>query len=218
LTPQAGLFLSSLAFVGTHFLMSHPLRGPMVRAMGEKAFQGVYSLVSLILFGLMIYFYRVIGREPLLWDAGQAGWIAGTILMWLGSILFVGSFVKNPALPGAKGPRGGPHGVFTITRHPMMWGFALWAITHILVVAQPKAIFFYGSIAILALVGSYFQDRKKAGLMGDTWHEWTAQTAFIPFTRGFAYPGTFALVGGTVLYLVATWLHPIPVGVWRWIG
>ena len=48
--------------------MSHPLRAPMVRAMGEKAFQGVYSLISLILFGLMIYFYRVIGREPPLWD------------------------------------------------------------------------------------------------------------------------------------------------------
>ena len=72
--------------------------------MGERAFQGVYSLVALILFGAMIYFYRVIGREPPLWDAGEAGWIAGTILMWLGSILFVGSFVGNPALPGARGP------------------------------------------------------------------------------------------------------------------
>ena len=77
---------------------------------------------------------------------------------------------------------------------------------------------FYGAILLLALIGSALQDRKKAGLMGETWHEWTAQTAFVPFTRGVAYPGTFALVGGTILYLAATWLHPIPVGVWRWIG
>ena len=218
MTPQAGLFLSALAFVGTHLLMSHPLRGPMVRALGEKTFQAVYSLISLILFGLMIYFYRVIGREPPLWDAGQAGWIAGTILMWFGSILFVGSFLKNPALPGAKGPRGGPHGVFTITRHPMMWGFALWAAVHLTIFAMPKAMVFDGAILVLALFGAAGQDRKKAGQMGDAWHEWTAQTAFIPFSRGVGNPGAVALIGGTLLFLIATWAHPIPAGIWRWIG
>ena len=41
--------------------------------------------------------------------------------------------------------------------------------------------------------------------MGERWHEWTAQTAFIPFTRGVAIPGTVALVGGTLLFLIATW-------------
>jgi uncharacterized membrane protein len=139
------------------------------------------------------------------------------VLLWLGSILFVGSFVGNPALPGAPGPRGGPKGVFAITRHPMMWGFALWAISHIFVIATPQAVMFYGSILVLALVGSALQDRKKAGLMGETWHEWTAQTAFLPIGRGHAHPGWFAYIGGTILNLGATWLHPIPVGVWRWL-
>ena len=218
MTPQAGLFLSSIAFVGTHFLMSHPLRGPMARAMGEKAFQGIYSLVSLILFGLMIYFYHVIGREPPLWDAGEAGWIAGTILMWFGSILFVGSFVRNPALPGAAGPRGSPHGVFTITRHPMMWGFALWAAVHLTVLAAPKAMVFDGAILVLALFGAAGQDRKKAAHMGEAWQEWTAQTAFIPFSRGVGNPGAVALIGGTLLFLIATWAHPVPAGIWRWVA
>jgi uncharacterized membrane protein len=138
--------------------------------------------------------------------------------MWLGSILFVGSFVGNPALPGAAGPKGGPKRVFAITRHPMMWGFALWAIVHLMVVATPKALVLDGAILLLAGVGAALQDRKKAGLLGGAWHEWTAQTAFWPFARGLANPGAFALVGGTLLFLIATWLHPMPVGIWRWIG
>ena len=167
----------------------------------------------------MIWCYRAIGRQPLLWEPTEAAWITGTILMLLGSILFVGSFAGNPALPGARGPKGdAPKGVFAITRHPMMWGFALWALTHILVVATFKAVIFDGALIVLALVGSALQDRKKAGLMGARWHEWTAQTAFVPFSRGLAHPGMFALVAGTLLFLAATWLHPLPVGLWRWIG
>jgi uncharacterized membrane protein len=218
LTPQLGLFLSAIAFVGTHFLMSHPLRAPMVRRLGELPFRATYSVVSLITFGAMIYFYRIIGREPALWDAGEAGWIAGTILMWIGSILFAGSFIGNPSLPGARGPRGGPRGVFLLTRHPMMWGFALWGIVHLMILGMPKALVFDGAIIFLALVGAVAQDRKKAVAMGEAWHEWTAQTAFVPFTRGIAYPGAVALIGGTLLFLIATWAHPIPAGVWRWIG
>src|SRR5436309_3461373 len=108
MTPQMGLLFSSIAFVGTHFLLSHPLRRPLVRAVGAGPFSGIYSLVALITFGLMMYFYRIIGREPPLWDAGEAGWIVASLLMWLGSILFVGSFIRSPALVGAPGPTGGP--------------------------------------------------------------------------------------------------------------
>ena len=218
MTPQLGLFLSAIAFVGLHFLMSHPLRAPLVRAMGERPFRGVYSLISILTFGSMIYFYHRIGREAdRLWDAGDAGWIAGTILMWFAAILLVGSFIRNPALPGAPGPRGGPTGVFRITRHPMMWSFAIWAAVHMMLLGMPKTLFFDGPIIILALFGAAGQDAKKKRLMGDAWHEWTAQTAFIPFTRGIGNPGAVALIGGTVLFFLATWLHPIPAGFWRWL-
>jgi uncharacterized membrane protein len=217
LTLQMGLFLSAIAFVGLHFLMSHPLRGPLVRAVGERRFQGIYSLVSLLTFGAMIYFYHGIGREPPLWDAGDAGWIAGTLLMWFAAILFVGSFIRNPALVGARGPAGGPTGVFRITRHPMMWGFAIWAGVHMMILGMPKTFVFDGAIIILALFGAAAQDVKKRRQMGDAWHEWTAQTAFVPFTRGVGNPGAVALIGGTILFFLATWVHPVPAGFWRWL-
>lgn len=213
-----GLLLSAILFVGLHFLLSHPLRRPLVRALGEGPFRGIYSLLALVTFAAMIYFYRKCGREPPLWDAAQTGWIAGTLLMWLAAILFVGSFIGNPALVAARGPRAGPRGVLAITRHPMMWSFAIWAAVHLALLAMPKAIVFDGAIILLALAGAAAQDRKKSSMMGEAWHEWTTQTAFVPFTRGLAYPGTIAFVGGTLLFLIATWAHPVPAGIWRWIA
>jgi len=218
-TPQAGLFLSTIAFVGLHFLLSHPLRAPFVRKLGERGFQGLYSVQALLTFGLMIYFYRALGREEPIWVADEWVWGVAAMVMWLGSILFVGSFLGNPALPGARLERGArPGGVFAITRHPMMWGFAAWAAVHLAVLGTAKAIVFDGAILFLAIVGSVGQDSKKAKLMGERFHEWAAQTTFVPFARGFAWPGSVAVFGGTLLFLVATWFHPMPVGVWRWIG
>ena len=54
MTLQMGLTFSALLFVGLHFLMSHALRAPLVRAVGEGPFRGIYSLVALITFGGMI--------------------------------------------------------------------------------------------------------------------------------------------------------------------
>ena len=178
----------------------------------------MYSVQALLTFGLMIYFYDAIGREPQLWSLAEWAWIVAALVMWIGSILFVGSFLGNPALPGARLERAkAPTGVFAITRHPMMWGFAIWAAVHLAVIGTAKAMVFDGAILFLAIAGSVGQDAKKAKLMGERFHDWAAQTAFVPFGRGLAWPGTTAFVGGTLLFLLATWLHPMPVSIWSWI-
>lgn len=100
----------------------------------------------------------------------------------------------------------------------MMWSFALWAIVHLIVVATPKAVVLDGAILLLALGGAAGQGVKKKQLMGEDWHDWTVQTAFVTFTRGIANPGAVAFIGGTILFFVATWLHPVPAGIWRWVG
>lgn len=55
-------------------------------------------------------------------------------------------------------------------------------------------------------------------MFGEDWHDWTAQTAFVPFARGVGNPGLLALLAGTILFFIATWAHPVPAGFWRWIG
>jgi uncharacterized membrane protein len=211
------LVLASTAFVGTHFLLSHPLRDPLVQRMGEGRFRGLYSLVALLTFGVMIWSYRGLGDQMPLWTAGEAVWIVATVIMWFASILLLGSFIGNPALPGAPAATA-PRGVLAITRHPMMWSFALWAVVHAVLLATPKALVLDAAILVLALGGAAAQDRKKGRLAGQTWHAWTAQTAFLPFARGLRSPGAVATIGGTLLFFLLTWLHPVPAGPWLWIG
>ncbi|MDP1907566.1 MAG: NnrU family protein [Hyphomicrobium sp.] len=223
MTGLAGLALASLAFVGTHFLMSHPLRAPMVKALGERGFGLVYIIVSFAtLYGMTRYYGPASVEAPApYWDPGQAGWIAATILMWLGGILFVGSLMRNPAFPTGGKPVtriGAARGVFAITRHPMMWGFAIWALVHAIVHPTLASLIVSAAIAILALGGAAGQDHKKARLLGDPWRDWVRRTSFVPFGCGFASPGAFALIGGTLLWLAATWGHEAlgyrPAGIW----
>ncbi len=219
------LALALIAFVGTHFLMSHPWRAFMMVRLGAGGFTGVYSLVSLTTLGWVAYAFREAPLGMPLWGPGDGLNIASTIIMFLASILLAGSFVGNPALPqpGADKLAALPaRGVFAITRHPMMWSFALWSLAHVLVSPRPAVLLLSGAIALLALGGSAGQDAKKAKLMGESWQGWVSRTAFVPFARGFAWPGRVALIGGTLLWLAATWAHPFAgaptAGLWLWVG
>lgn len=221
------LTLASTVFVGTHFLMSHPLRKPLVSAMSEKGFLGFYSLVSLLLLAWMVKAYGPASAEAPqpLWDAGRWGFIVATVLMWLGSVLYMGSFRRNPAFPNPGKPIeyiGEPSGVYAITRHPMMWGFTLWAMIHAIVNPTMASLILSAGIATLALVGAALQDRKKAALLGDVWRDWTAKTSFVPYSKGLKSVDAFALTTGTILWLVATWAHGAlgyrPAGIWAFIG
>lgn len=217
------------AFVGTHFLLSHPLRAPLVRAIGEKGFLGLYSLAAAITLGWLAFAYRAAPAGAPLWPVGDVLWAIATVLMLLAAILFMGSLVRNPALPeAAKGKVPEAHGVFAITRHPMMWSFAIWAVVHILVFPDPSNVVLALAIIVLALVGAHLQDRKKEALQPDFWREWERRTSYWPFAAVAAGRarigkiGMHALAGGVVVWLAATWAHlPLagwPAGIWRWIA
>ena len=223
MTPLFALTLAGITFVGTHFAMSHPLRAAMVARLGEGGFAILYSLVSLVAFASMAFaFSRAHADADYRWNVGDAGWVVGSLLMWAGSILFVGSLRRNPAFPtaGRTVERIGPAtGVFAITRHPMMWGFAAWSMTHALVAPTSANLILSSAIAILALGGAAGQDIKKSRLIGEAWRDWQARTSFVPFGRGLASPGAFALIGGTLLFLLATYAHgAIGAGPWRWLA
>ena len=218
MSADVGLALATLAFVGTHLLMSHPLRASLVARLGERGFTGVYSLVSLATFAAMVLCYRAGDSDAPLWVAPLELWPFASALMLVASILLVGSLIRNPAFPhpGAR-PKAipPPRGVFAITRHPMNMSFILWALIHIALSGSGRNLIVAGGILLLAVAGSVGQDRKKAKLIGAAWEDWLERTSFLPFGALIAgkarwrdaVPHPVAIVGGLALWAVATSLH-----------
>ena len=229
---MAGVFwvaAGAIAFVGTHFLLSHPFRRPLVNMLGEGAFLGVYSVVAVAAFAGMGWAFWTVPATPPLWPVGDALWAVISVVMLLASVLLMGSLIGNPAMPTGGAPGASPEtarGVFAITRHPMMWAFALWGLCHVAVYPVAKNVVVALAIAFLALIGSALQDRKKERLQPDFWRSWEAKTSYLPFaavvTRRASLGGfrPHDLAGGLAIWL-ATWVH-IPLsgwaaGIWRWI-
>lgn len=221
---------AAVAFVGSHFVLSHPLRRRLVSAIGETGFLGVYSLVAFATLGWLIAAYLKAPLTAPLWQAGNGLWAVATVVMLIASILLMGSLIRNPALPTGGRPGTCPEvarGVYAVTRHPMMWSLALWGLCHIAVFPVARNIIVATAIVLLALVGAALQDRKKEQLQPELWPEWESKTSYLPFAAiaaGRARLGGFgshALLGGIVVWLVATWAHrPLAgwaAGIWRWL-
>ena len=221
--------IAAAAFVGTHFLLSHPLRAPLVKTLGAGGFMGVYALVAFATLGWLALAYRAAPATAPLWNVGEGIWGPVTLVMLVASILLMGSLLGNPALPGppqAAAPVAA-RGVFSVTRHPMMWAFALWGLCHIAVYPIAANIVVASAIIVLALVGAALQDRKKEALQPAVWRDWESKTSYWPFAAiasGRAKFGGFRphdIAGGVVIWLAATWAHiplaGIAAGIWRWI-
>jgi len=225
------LTLATVTFVGSHLLLSHPLRAPLVARLRDGGFLGLYSLVAALAITWLAFAYRAAPAGAPLWMVTNGLWVLVSLVMLAASILFVGSLIGNPALPN-PGPGGSApsaaRGMFAITRHPMNWSFALWAACHIAVFPTGPNLILCGAIIFLALVGSALQDRKKESLQPDRWRDWEAKTSFWPFAAiisrrarlagfGWIVPG-----GGVLFWLAATWAHipaaRVSAGPWRWIG
>ena len=218
------LVLACVAFVGTHFLMSHPMRKAMVHIFRPTGFTLVYSVVSLLTFGWMAFAFVHAPKDAAFWPALDIVWIAASVLTLLASILFVGSLVRNPSFPMASEKLAAqkPFGVFRMTRHPMMWSFALWGIAHIIVAPRPDNFIFSGAIIFMALVGAKAQEIKKAKLVGVEWDAWLRQTRFGLSVAPIGAIGFTPWLFGIALWIGASWAHQyfggFAAGVFRWVG
>ena len=179
------LFAAALFFDGIHFLISGTaLRGKIVGLVGERPFQGLFSLMSLI--GI-VWLSRAYGQAEYveLWGKLQALRPFALIVMLVAFFFVVLAFTSpNPTAVGGgallteKEPA---KGIQRITRHPFLWGVALWSFTHLVLNGDLASVIFFGSFLILAVRGPFSIDRKRKKAFGDAWNRFAGVTSNVPF-------------------------------------
>jgi uncharacterized membrane protein len=179
------LALAALAFVGGHFVLSsHAIRGRLMARLGELGFRALYSVVAL---GAFFWLVKAYGAAPVVevWAEPAGGRFVVAFLMLLATILVVlGMVSPNPTLAGAEGMAAGAdptRSIMAITRHPMLWGFALWAVAHLVVNGDAAAIMLFGALGVLAFGGMAHIDARKRATGSADWVAFEAATSAVPF-------------------------------------
>jgi len=211
-SPAILIGIVGAAFVASHLLLSHPpVRGPLVRRMGEWPFRALNSVVSLATFvPLIVLFVDHRGRGPMLFLIPWAGITHVTEAMVItGFALVAGSFAVPPpsSLAAPKGPAE-VRGMTAITRHPVSMGVSLWAFGHMLVNPWAVDVLFYATFIGVSLLGSWHQDFRKADER-EGYREILMETTFFPWPspKRLVKVGVMPAVGVIVGVVVAVVLR-----------
>ena len=128
------LIVAALYFLALHLMVAGTrLRDAIVDAVGERPYLGLFSLASLAGIVWLAISYTMTSRDgpAVLWDFGPGVSHMGIPIVGLAFLLGVtGLLMPNPTSLGQEGAatrEGTVRGVLRITRHPFLWGVALWA-------------------------------------------------------------------------------------------
>ena len=217
------LVIAALVWLGVHVgIAGTGLRDRLVGGIGETAFRALFSVVSI---GAIVFLVWTWCAAPttLLWYA--PGWLFRVLaaVMLVAFVLFVAAVSRRS--PTMVGPPGAavqpPRGIQRVTRHPMLWSFALWAGVHIIGNGDTAAIVFFGTFLVTALAGMPSIDAKLARRDPPKWQTLSAATSIVPFAaivqgRNRFVPGEIGWLTpaiGAVAWVVGLWLHPWLFGV-----
>jgi uncharacterized membrane protein len=185
---MAMLVAAAVFFLALHLLVSGTrLRDAIVGVTGERAFLGLFSLASVggIVWLVMSYNAAVALGSDVLWDLGPGVKHAGMLVVGFAFLLGVsGLLMPNPTAVGmeARASEGGMvQGVLRITRHPFLWGVALWSAFHLAANGDLASVVFFGTFLFLSVSGTFSIDAKRARKMGDAWRGFAERTSNVPF-------------------------------------
>lgn len=216
------LVSASAYFLLIHFGVSGTrLRDALVARLGAGPYRGVFSLASLLGIAWMIYAYRHAPAVPL-WGVLLGFRPAAYVLVFIAFLfVIIGLATPSPTVAGmesklAQGPNV-VRGIIRITRHPFLWGVALWALVHLIVNGDLASLILFGSLVVLALGGTLSIDAKRRRNFGEQWTQFANVTSDIPFTaitsgRNRLGPalmeiGIWRPLAAAIIYAGAFYLH-----------
>ena len=187
------LILGLVLFLGIHSvsIVSADGRNSLVQQMGEGPWKGLYSLVSLAGFALIVVGYGAAREAPVVLYTLPNGF------RHLAALLMLPVFVLLLAayLPGR---------IQRAAKHPMLLAVKLWALAHLLANGTLADVLLFGGFLAWAVADRISVKRRAAaGLLRAA-----------PQMEGRAINDAIAVVGGLALYaLTVLLLHAWMLGV-----
>lgn len=178
-------------FFGVHLFSALRSRAPgsdIKEKMGYGPYMGLYSLVSLISFGLIVYGF----------GAARGAGILYTPPTWLAHINLLLTIPALILLIASQVPAGY---IKKATKHPMLLAVKLWALGHLLANGELNSVLLFGSFLAYAIF-----DRITVKRRGDNGPG--------PDVTLSPMMDVVSVIGGLGVWAaIALWLHPILFGV-----
>lgn len=183
----AGLVL----FLGMHSvrIFADDWRTAMLARLGIRKWKGLYALVSLLGFGLIIYGFGLARQAP------QVLWTPPPFTRHLAGLLVLVAFVLMTA---ADVPR---NNIKARLHHPMLLGVKVWALAHLLANGMLHDVVLFGSFLLWAIL-CFRAARQRDRAAGTVYPAGTAGATIATVAIGIAGWALFAF-----------WLHGLLIGV-----
>jgi uncharacterized membrane protein len=185
------LLLGLVLFLGTHSvrIFADDWRSRRIAALGLNGWKGIYSVLSIAGFVLIVYGYAAARQAPVVLYAPPV-WTRhlAALLTIPAFILLVAAYVPGTRIKRAVG-------------HPMVLGVKTWALAHLLANGMLADVLLFGTFLVWAVL-DYIAARRR---------DRAARTVYVvgPVTRDIV-----AVVVGLVAWAAfAMWLHRVLIGV-----
>ncbi|MCX7150426.1 MAG: NnrU family protein [Rhodocyclales bacterium] len=151
------LILGLIVFLGAHSarIYAGDWREAQLARYGEMRWKGVYSLLSAIGLGLIVWGYGMARAEsPVLWALPLWTRHLAAALTLPAFILLVAAYLPGSHIKAAIG-------------HPMVAGVKLWALAHLLANGKLAAVILFGGFLIWAVL-DFISARRRDRAAGRT--------------------------------------------------
>ena len=185
------LILGLIIFLGVHSVrIVHDDWRTRTRArFGALPWKGVYSVISIIGLGLVVWGFGLARQQPVqLWSPPVAMRHLASLLTLISFVLLVAAYV-----PGNR--------IKALVHHPMVLGVMGWSLAHLLANGNLGHVLLFGSFFIWALF-DFMAARRRDQASGTRYPGGTAGATGITVAFGV---GTWIAV--------ALWLHGLLIGV-----
>lgn len=147
------LILGLILFLGMHSarVFADDWRSAQLQRMGPQAWKGLYAVVSLVGFVLLVWGYGQARTEPVvLWTPPTGLRHLAALLTLIAFVLLAAAYVPGTRIKRAVG-------------HPMVAGTKAWALAHLLANGTLADVLLFGGFlgwSVMLFIASRKRDRK----------------------------------------------------------